>query len=146
MCGSEWKEGKNTYKSEKQPISHFKLLFQTASCGIHIFPVVFSDCTLCILLDTAGTWGLYFCLHDSQNELFFKIDIFARFYVASWWIGVPVPQRQSWASTLGNALMAAWQGSGLAFRSASSWCLLCFQHFRKVHPSGLEYTMKHLII
>lgn len=84
---SEWKKGKNTYKSDKQPISHFKLLFQTL-CGIHIFPVVFSD--LCILLDPAGSWGLYFCLRDSQNGLFFKIGIFAVFYVALWWTGVPV--------------------------------------------------------
>lgn len=105
---------------EKQPISHFKLLFQTALCGICIFPVFFSDCALCILLDTAGTWDLYFCLHALQNGLFFKIDIFELFYVASWQIGVPVPQSQSWARTLGNVLVAAWQDSGFVFGSTSS--------------------------
>lgn len=56
------------------------------------FQCFFSDCALCILLDTAGTWGLYFCLRDSQNEFFFKTGTFALFYGASWWIGVPVPQ------------------------------------------------------
>lgn len=50
----------------------------------------FSDCALCILLDTVGTWGLYFCLCDSQNGLFFKTGIFAVFYVALWWTGAPV--------------------------------------------------------
>lgn len=57
-------------KKDKHHISHFKLLFQTALCGTHIFPVCFSDNALCILLDTAGTWDLYFRICESQNGLF----------------------------------------------------------------------------
>lgn len=52
------------HKKDKHAISHFKLLFQTALYGTHIFPVYFSDNALCILLDTAGTWDLYFHIHE----------------------------------------------------------------------------------
>lgn len=72
------------HKKKKHHISHFKLLFRTALCGTHIFPVCLPDNAYVFYLTQQVLGICTFIYVNHKMGFLFKIGIFTLFYAAKW--------------------------------------------------------------